>query len=106
MTRLAKALFQVSSFKKFSGGVVVACLIIVSTPGPDFVRVKVRFGQRGDIFKIPALKSLVVGGVGWGGVVVACLIIVSTPGPGFVRVKVRFGQIGDEVGLGFVWSSW
>ena len=52
MTRLAKALFQVSSFKKFSGGVVgwwggvvVACLIIVSTPGPNFVRVKVMFGQ-------------------------------------------------------------
>ena len=30
------------------GGVVVACLIIVSTPGPGFVRVKVRFGQIGD----------------------------------------------------------
>ena len=44
---------QVSSFKKFSGGgvvvvvVVVACLIIVSTPGPDFVRVKARFGKFG-----------------------------------------------------------
>ena len=48
VTRLAKAFFQVSSFKKFSGGVVVACLIIVSTPGPDFVRVKARFGQVGD----------------------------------------------------------
>ena len=28
--------------------VVVACLIIVSTPGPDFVRVKARFGKFGD----------------------------------------------------------
>ena len=28
--------------------VVVACLIIVSTPGPGFVRVKARFGQVGD----------------------------------------------------------
>ena len=68
------------SFKKFDGGGVgwggVACLIIVSTPGPDF-------------FKFPALKSLLV--VGWGGV--ACLIIVSTPGPDFVKVKARFGQV-------------
>ena len=28
--------------------VVVVCLIIVSTPGPDFVKVKARFGQVGD----------------------------------------------------------
>ena len=28
------------------GGVV--CLIIVSTPGPDFAKVKARFGQVGD----------------------------------------------------------
>ena len=47
---------QVSSFEKFSGGVgwggvvvvVVVCLIIVSTPGPVFVRVKARFDQFGD----------------------------------------------------------
>ena len=26
---------EVSSFKKFTGGGVVACLIIVSTPGPE-----------------------------------------------------------------------
>ena len=41
---------QVSSFEKFSGGVVVVvvCLIIVSTPGPDFAKVKARFGQVGD----------------------------------------------------------
>ena len=26
----------------------VACLIIVSTPGPDFAKVKARFGQVGD----------------------------------------------------------
>ena len=26
----------------------VACLIIVSTPGPGFVRIKARFGQVGD----------------------------------------------------------
>ena len=56
---------------------------------------------RGEIFKLPALKSLVVG---WGGVVVACLIIVSTPGPDFVRVKVRFGQVSVEVDRGFVSS--
>ena len=56
------------------------------------------------IFKFPALKSLLVGGVVV--VVVACLIIVSTPGPGFVRVKARFGQVGDEVSRGFDWSSW
>ena len=38
--------------KKFDGGGVgwggVACLIIVSTPGPDFAKVKARFGQVGD----------------------------------------------------------
>ena len=48
---LTRRNLQDSSFKKFSGGwggVVVACLIIVSTPGPGFVRVKVRFGQIGD----------------------------------------------------------
>ena len=28
--------------------VVVVCLIIVSTPGPHFVKVKARFGQFGD----------------------------------------------------------
>ena len=28
--------------------VVVVCLIIVSTPGPDFAKVKARFGQVGD----------------------------------------------------------
>ena len=48
-------------YQKFSGGwhsriyastagymVVVVCLIIVSTPGPDFAKVKARFGQVGD----------------------------------------------------------
>ena len=30
------------------GGGVVVCLIIVSTPGPDFAKVKARFGQVGD----------------------------------------------------------
>ena len=58
---------HVSSFEKLSGGGGVVCLIIVSTPGPSFVRIK----ARGEIFKFPALKSLVVGwwggGVGWGG---------------------------------------
>ena len=34
---------QVSSFKKFTGGGVVACLIIVSTPGPRVVRIRARF---------------------------------------------------------------
>ena len=28
--------------------VVVVCLIIVSTPGPNFVKVKARFSQVGD----------------------------------------------------------
>ena len=28
--------------------VVVVCLIIVSTPGPNFVKVRARFGQFGD----------------------------------------------------------
>ena len=28
--------------------VVVVCLIIVSTPGPDFAKFKARFGQVGD----------------------------------------------------------
>ena len=30
---------------KLSGGGGVVCLIIVSTPGPDFAKVKARFGQ-------------------------------------------------------------
>ena len=68
-------------------------------------KIKAKFGQTRlvkararslTIFKFPALKSLLVGGVVV--VVVACLIIVSTPGPGFVRVKARFGQVGNEVG--------
>ena len=64
---------EVSSFKKFTGGgVVVACLIIVFTPGHNL--------------KFSALKSLLV--------VVACLIIVSTPGPRVVRIRARF------------WSGW
>ena len=55
---------------------------------PRFIKIKAKFGQTRlvkararslTIFKIPALKSLVVGGGG-----VACLIIVSTPGPCFV----------------------
>ena len=32
----------------WGGVVVVVCLIIVSTPGPDFAKVKARFGQVGD----------------------------------------------------------
>ena len=54
--------YQVSTFEKFTGGGggVVACLIIVSTPGPDLLRfrlglvrlvtrsTKARFGQVGD----------------------------------------------------------
>ena len=32
----------------WGGVVVVVCLIIVSTPGPVFVRVKARFDQFGD----------------------------------------------------------
>ena len=39
---------QVSSFGKLSGGGGVACLIIVSTPGPGFVMIKARFGQVDD----------------------------------------------------------
>ena len=45
-----EAELEVSSFKKFTGGGggVVACLIIVSTSGPEFAKVKARFGQVGD----------------------------------------------------------
>ena len=42
--------YQVSTFEKFTGGGggVVACLIIVSTSGPEFAKVKAKFGQVGD----------------------------------------------------------
>ena len=44
----------------------MACLIIVSTPGPGFVMIKAMFGQVDDEVghAFPALKSLVVV-VGW-----------------------------------------
>ena len=44
--------------------VVVACLIIVSTPGPGFVRVKARFGQVGDEVQVYSLKKF-TGGWWW-----------------------------------------
>ena len=68
----------------------MACLIIVSTPGPGELLEKRNL-------QVSSLKSLLVVG---GGGVVACLIIVSTPGPDFVSVKARFGQVGDQVGQG------
>ena len=49
-------------------GGVVACLIIVSTPGPDFAKVKARFGQVGDEVQVYSLKKFTGGGVvvvGW-----------------------------------------
>ena len=42
----------------------MACLIIVSTPGPGFVRVKARFGQVGD--QVGHIKDHVGQGQGQG----------------------------------------
>ena len=93
--------------------VVVACLIIVSTSGPDSSRlrlslcrlvtrsIKTRYGNVGDQVRQVGQgqgqeleKSFLVG---WGGRDGGLFDFSVNLWPRFIKIKAKFGQISDQV---------